>query len=59
MFRSEVETLYRNTYVEELLDDDKKLAGYHLHIGDKEECVDAYVLRNGDFGVHYEGCNKH
>lgn len=53
-YYSDVETLYRNTWVEEMLNDNKELMGYHLHIGDKEECVEAYVLRDGDFGVHYE-----
>lgn len=54
-YHSYVETLYRSTWVEEMLNDNNQLLGYHLHIGDKEEYIDAYVLRSGDFGVSYEG----
>lgn len=42
---SDVAITYRNTWVKELNTESGELAGYHLHIGDKEESVDAYIWR--------------
>lgn len=42
---SDVAITYRNTWVKELISGSGELAGYHLHIGDKEERVDAYIWR--------------
>ena len=42
---SDVAITYRNTWVKELISESGELAGYHLHIGDKEESVDAYIWR--------------
>ena len=46
---------YSKTWVSELLSNEDYPIGFHLHIGDKEESVDAYVLKNGEYGVTYQG----
>ena len=50
---SNVAITYSKTWVEEMIKEEE-LLGYHLHIGDREEYVDAYVLRDGRFCVNYK-----
>lgn len=52
---SNVATTYRKTWVREILSRDEQLLGYHLHMGDSEESIDAYVMKNGEYGVAYKG----
>ena len=55
VYISNAEITYYKTKVEEMLKEGE-LLGYHLHIGDCEENVDAYVLRDGKFYVDYKTC---
>lgn len=54
-YRSDVAIAFGRTWVQELLSEDGKIAGYHLHMADDEEAVDARVMRNGEYGVRYDG----
>jgi hypothetical protein len=54
-FYSDVAVTYHRTWVKEIESPDGKVGGYHLHIGDKEESVDAYVMKSGKYGVSYRG----
>ena len=52
---SDVAITYNKTWVKEILTPDGLIGGFHLHIGDKDESVDAYVMKNGEYGVSYQG----
>lgn len=54
-FCSDVAVTYHRTWVKEIESPDGKVSGYHLHIGDKEDSVDAYVMKSGRYGVSYRG----
>lgn len=54
-YRSDVAIAFCRTFVQELLSENGKIAGYHLHIADDEEAVDARVMRNGEYRVAYKG----
>lgn len=58
LFRSDVAITYFNTWVQELLSSDNLIIGYHLHMSDGEEAIDARVMRNGVFGVMYDGSKE-
>ena len=45
--------IYHRTWVIEILDEEGRVGGYQLHLGDKEEAVEAYVMKDGDYGVAY------
>lgn len=51
-YRSDYGIAYHNTYVEKVLcRNGGSVYGFHLHIGDKEESADAYLLSNGKYQV--------
>jgi len=50
-YSSDVAIAFIRTFVRELVSTGKEIAGYHLHIADDEEAIDAYVMRNGKFWV--------
>lgn len=52
-FRSDVGIAYHNTWVKEILSCEGSVDGFLLHIGDSEESVEAYVMKNGDYAVTY------
>lgn len=53
-YRSDVALTFFNTWVLELLSNDGQIIGYHLHMSDDEEAIDARVMKNGDYGVVYK-----
>lgn len=55
IYHSNVAITYYKTWVEEILSRDEQLLGYHLHMGDSEESIDAYVMKDGEYGVAYKG----
>jgi hypothetical protein len=54
-YHSNVAITYYKTWVREIMSQDEKPLGYHLHMGDDEESIDAYVMRDGVYGVAYKG----
>ena len=52
-FYSDVAIIYGRTWVQEILSSEGTVDGFHLHIGDSEESIDAYVMKNGDYRVVY------
>ena len=51
-YRSDYGFTYHNTYVEKVISKhDASVHGFHLHIGDKEESDDAYLLSDGKYKV--------
>lgn len=52
-FYSDVAYTYGRTWVKEILSCEESVEGFHLHIGDSEGSVDAYVMKNGDYCVVY------
>mgnify|MGYP003317338277 CR=1 FL=1 len=57
IFFSDVAITYSNTWVQEVLSEEDAIVGYHLHIGDKEETVDAFIMKDGRYGVEYNTNN--
>lgn len=55
IYHSNVAITYYKTWVREILSRDEQLLGYHLHMGDSEESIDAYVMKDGEYGVSYKG----
>lgn len=53
IFYSDVAITYSRTWVKEILSMENEVDGFHLHIGDSEESIDAYVMKNGEYGVVY------
>lgn len=53
LFRSDVAITYGRTWVQELLSSDGSVDGLLLHIGDSEEFVEAYVMKNEEYGIVY------
>ena len=53
-YHSNVAITYYKTWVREIMSQDEQLLGYHLHIGDNEESIDAYVMKDGEYGVTYK-----
>ena len=53
IFYSDVANTYSRTWVKEILSMKNEVDGFHLHIGDSEESIDAYVMKNGEYGVVY------
>ena len=53
-FYSDVAYTYGRTWVQEILSCEGSVDGFHLHIGDSEESVDAYVMKDGNYGVVYD-----
>ena len=53
IFYSDVAITYSRTWVKEILSMKNEVDGFHLHIGDSEESIDAYVMKNGEYGVVY------
>lgn len=49
---------YGNTWVQEILSNECDVIGYHLHIGDKEEAVDAIILKDGEYSIEYSAVSK-
>jgi hypothetical protein len=54
-YHSKVAITYYKTWVREILSQDEQLLGYRLHIGDNEGSIDAYIMRDGEYGVVYKG----
>lgn len=54
-YLSNVAITYYKTWVREIMSRDEQLLGYHLHMGDDEEFIDAYVMKGGEYGVTYNG----
>lgn len=54
LYYSNVTTTYYKTWVSEILSQDGQLLGYHLHMGDDEESINAYVMKDGEYGVAYK-----
>ena len=54
-YHSDVAMIFSRTWVQELLTENGQLEGYHLHMADNEEAVDAWVIKNGEYGVMYNG----
>lgn len=52
IYRSEVAVTYK-TWVQELLSDNGQITGFTLEMKDNEESIEAYVMRDGRFGVAY------
>lgn len=52
-YSTDVSITFIRTFVRELLSVGNEIAGYHLHIADDEEAIDAYVMRNGKYWVKY------
>lgn len=50
---TDVAIVYSKTWVQELLSNEDKVIGFHLHIGDGEEAVDAIVLKDGRYSIEY------
>ena len=51
-YRSDYGFTYHNTYVEKVISKhDASVHGFHLHIGDKEESADAYLLSDGKYSI--------
>lgn len=50
---SDVAIAYSRTWVNDLLSNEGEQIGFHLHIGDSEESIDAYVLKDGDYSISY------
>lgn len=55
IYHSNVAITYRKTWVRDILFQDGQLLGYHLHMSDSEESIDAYVMKDGEYGVAYKG----
>lgn len=53
LFHSDVAITYSRTWVKEILSMKNEVDGFHLYIGDSEESIDAYVMKNGEYGVVY------
>lgn len=53
LFRSDVAITYGRTWVQELLSSDGSVDGLLLHIGDSEEFIEAYVMKNDKYGIVY------
>lgn len=54
-FYSDAGYTYRNTWVKEILSCEGIVEGFLLHIGDSEESVEAYVMKNEEYGIVYNG----
>lgn len=54
-YHSDVAITYGRTWVREMLSEDGTVKGFLLHIGDSEESVEAYVIKDGDYGIVYFG----
>lgn len=50
-YSTDVAITFISTFVRELVSKGKEITGYHLHIADNEEAIDAYVMRNGKYWV--------
>lgn len=50
---TDVAITYRITWVQEILSNEDNVIGFHLHIGDGEEAVDAIVLKDGRYSIEY------
>lgn len=53
LFYSDVAITYGKTWVQELLSSDGSVDGLLLHIGDSEESVEAFVMKNEKYGIVY------